>query len=153
MSIHQWTREQLSTRKIHVYYNLECWSKWWIKYWWTMSITLHAKKKLRSHIAMGNPWISRPHVLTQVQMRLYKIYIYILYIYIYVYVIIYVVNCDFICVWYYLLSTELCIDDKNGSFIYVVHIGIPTAPFGFASARARTSPPTVLRPRPRRSDR
>ena len=83
MSIHQWTREQLSTRKIHVYYNLECWSKWWIKYWWTMSITLHAKKKLRSHIAMGNPWISRPHVLTQVQMRLYKRYIYILYIYMY----------------------------------------------------------------------
>ena len=27
---HTWTREQLSTRNIHVYCNLECWSKWWI---------------------------------------------------------------------------------------------------------------------------
>ena len=91
-----------------------------------------------------------------IYMIILYIYDYIIYIYdyiIYMYVIIYVVNCDFICVWYYLLSTELCIDDNNGSFVYVVHIGIPTAPFGFASARARTSPPSVLRPRPRRSDR
>jgi hypothetical protein len=85
---HTWTREQLSTRNIHVYCNLECWSKWWINTDEPCVLPSMRKKTLRSHIAMENPWISRPHVLTQVQMRLYKtyiLYIYILYIYMWLY--------------------------------------------------------------------